>query len=79
MKLRVGRYFDNTVVHIAVLEYCDSANLDIRAVSNIIACVIIATFTIYLTSQYCKIVENEFELYNNVSEEYVSGEHNDES
>ena len=56
-----------------VLEYCDTANLEIRTASIITVCVIIATFVIYLTSRNCKMAGNELELYD------VNEEHDDES
>ena len=59
--------------NIVVLEYCDTANLDIRTASNVIVYVINAAFVIYLTSWYCKMADNEMELYD------MSEEHGDES
>ena len=56
-----------------VLEYCNTANLDIRTANNITVCAIIAAFIIYLTSRYFKMVDNELELYD------MNKEHDDES
>ena len=56
-----------------VLEYCNTANLDIRTASSITVCAIIAAFVIYLTSWYCKVANSELELYD------VNEEHDDES